>query len=95
MGVSVFSFFSENWPFVSRRELIENWSVGPSSPAELRLCSPSFASGARGPFRFAQEDLFDVCNFDSLKRTQFHNPVISLFSFHLIMTFLKLVSLVC
>jgi hypothetical protein len=44
MGVSVFSFFSENWPFVSRRELIENWSVGPSSPGELRLRSPSFAS---------------------------------------------------
>jgi DNA repair ATPase RecN len=29
------------------------------------------------------------------KTTQFHNPVISLFSFHLIMTFLKLVSSVC
>ena len=68
MGFQFSHFFSENWPFVSRRELIENWSAGPSSPAELRLCSPSFASGARDPFRFAQEDLFDVCNFDSLKR---------------------------
>jgi len=33
--------------------------------------------------------------FSNILRTQFHNPVISLFSFHLIMTFLKLVSSVC
>jgi hypothetical protein len=32
------------------------------------LCHPNSASGARGPFRFAQEDKFDVCNFASLKR---------------------------
>ena len=28
----------------------------------------SCGSAVRCPFRFAQEDLFDVCNFDSLKR---------------------------
>jgi hypothetical protein len=31
-------------------------------------CAPNSTSGARGPFRFAQEDKFDVCNFGALKR---------------------------
>src|SRR5665647_458126 len=40
----------------------------------------------RQPFMFHQK-IHSFC----IKTTQFHNPVISLFSFHLIMTFLKLV----